>query len=74
MSVRVNRAQMAAFELFTSDDLDQPVQVSPCRRCDTWHLEAEPIGRRLHVREWHDKDCAHLRSLLEEDRADAALG
>ena len=63
---------LAAFELFSSDDLSATVQIRPCHVCDPWHVEVQPVSDgRIVFREWHDEDCTHLRSLLRDDVADA---
>ena len=71
-NVSVDQSRLASFELFTTDDLSACVEIWPCRHCASWHLDARPYeGGRVVIREWHDQDCAHLRSLLEGDIADA---
>ena len=68
----VARSGLSAFELFSSEELSATVQIRPCRVCDPWHVEAEPMhGGRVVIREWHDEDCTHLQSLLMEDVGDA---
>jgi hypothetical protein len=61
---------LAPFELFASGDLSGVVQVQPCRSCEPWFLEVEPRDGHVLVREWHAKDCMHLRTLLADERAD----
>ena len=67
-----DRSKLASFELFSSNDLSATVEVQPCRDCDGWYMEVDPTGdTQVVVREWHHEDCPHLRSLLDDDIADA---
>jgi hypothetical protein len=63
--------RLAPFALFTSGDLTAPVQIQPCGDCDVWFVEARPHAGQVVVREWHDVDCPHLRTLLADERVDA---
>jgi hypothetical protein len=58
---------LAPFDLFSSGDLDLPVEIRPCRHCDAWYVEVRPEPHRgLLVREWHAAGCAHYQALIEE--------
>jgi hypothetical protein len=62
---------LAAFELFSTADLNGTVEIQACRDCEPWFLEAQPNDGHVLVREWHAEDCTHLRMLLADDLADA---
>jgi len=68
---RAGQARLSAFELFSTADLSATVEIQPCHACSPWFLEAEPHDGHVVVREWHDADCTHLRTLMADDRADA---
>ena len=70
-TVKADPPRLAAFELFSSSDLNAMVQIHPCRDCEPWYVEVQPHHGQVLVREWHDVDCAHLQTLLADDVAEA---
>ena len=67
------RPRLAPLELSSSNEPGPTVEIHACRSCDEWCVEARSTDAGLVViREWHDKDCPHLRSLLINELADDA--
>ena len=69
-TLRTDPPTLAAFDLFSTVDLNATVEIQACRSCEPWFLEAQPHVDHVLIREWHAEDCSHLRTLLADDRAD----
>jgi hypothetical protein len=62
---------LRSFEIIGGDDLTEPVEIWPCKSCSSWHVEVyRREDGRGGVREWHDENCRHLLSVLQEFEAD----
>ena len=61
------RGAFAYVDLAAFDDEGQPLNVWPCRFCDTWHVQVVDEGS-VSLREWHADTCAHYLAIATELR------